>query len=301
MSAARAGTLLGDATGASLDDVSWARLTPWRDEIRRLDMDLRPDLSNLPVLLERVPLAIWGQVLMAPDKLLGRADVYLPVMPSAAVQEAWTGLSGAPLLRQSIAFINQVALACAEAGITPSSALTLDFGVGWGRLAMLWLKYVPPQRLFGCDAWPESLELAKSARLPIELIQSDPFLGELPVEVGSLDVVYSFSVFTSLGDVAFPRCLEGIAKMLRPGGVALFTVRPPEYWTLRPDVKGAVQSAEESDFFFRPYADKPQYGDVSVSLDFLDKTCAEVGMGRPSLEWFPADPHQVVVRARRLG
>jgi SAM-dependent methyltransferase len=296
---AQAGTLLGNEAGADLDDVSWARLTPWRSEIERLDRELAPDLSNLASLLDRIPLAIWGQMLSAPEELLGRADVFLPTTPAPTVQVAWTGLSGGRLLRQSIAFIEQIVLACAETGMTPSTARVLDFGVGWGRLSMLWLKYSPPQNIIGCDAWEDSLQLARDCRLPVDLRLSDPNLAELPTGEKSLDIVFAFSVFTSLGREAFPACLRGVARMLRPGGVAVFTVRPAEYWGLRSDVAGALADAEQSDFYFRAYPDREQYGDTSVSLRYLDEVCAEVGLGTPSLEWFPADPHQVIVRARK--
>jgi SAM-dependent methyltransferase len=299
MELARAGSLSGDEAGADLDDLSWCRLTPWREEIVRLDKDLRPDLSNLVDLLRGIPVAIWGQLLGAPERHFGRADLILPQMPDATVQVAWTGLSGGRLLRQSVAFVDQIVLACAEAGVAPAQAKVLDFGVGWGRLAMLWLKYSKPANLIGCDARESSLAEARRLRLPIELTLSDPLLETLPVAENSLDVAYAFSVFTSLGPTAFASCLAGLARMLKPGGLAVFTVRPPEYWSLRPDVEGGLREAEETEFYFRPYPGHDEYGDTSVSLGYLDRICIASGLERPSLEWAPADPHQVVVRARR--
>lgn len=299
MGLARAGGLTGDQAGADLDDISWARLTPWRDEVTRLDRELRPDLSNLADLLRGIPVAIWGQILATPDRLLGRADLFLPQMADAALQKASTGLAGGRLLRQSVGFIDHIVLGCADAGVRPAEARILDFGVGWGRLAMLWLKYAKPENLVGCDAWESSLEEARRLRLPIDLVLSDPLLHTLPVAEGSLDVVYAFSVFSSLGPRAFPACLAGLALMLRPGGQVVFTVRPAEYWALRPDIPGALQEAEQADFYFQPYPDHEEYGDTSVSLGYLARVCLESGFGRPSLEWSPADPHQVVVRAGR--
>ncbi|WP_284533103.1 class I SAM-dependent methyltransferase [Nocardioides sp. T2.26MG-1] len=294
-----AGALSGDATGAFLDDVSWTQLTPWRDEVVRLDRELRPDLGNLADLLRRIPVAIWGQLLDAPERHFGRADLLLPRMPDASLQKEWTGLSGGQLLRQSVAHIDQVVLACAEAGVRPTDAKVLDFGVGWGRLAMLWLKYSKPENLTGCDAWESSLEEARQLRVPIELILSDPLLETLPLAENSLDVVYAFSVFTSLGPQAFPSCLAGLGRMVRPGGVAVFTVRPPEYWSLRSDWEGALRDAEHREFYFHPYPGQHDYGDTSVSLSYLDRACLASGFEPPLLEWVPADPHQVVVRARR--
>lgn len=299
MALAKAGALSGDEAGAALDDISWARLSPWRDEITRLDKELRPDLSNLAELLRGVPVAVWGQLLGAQDRLLGRADLFLPQMADASMQQAWTGLSGGRLLRQSVAFIGHVVHACADAGVTPDRAKVLDFGVGWGRLAMLWLKYSNPGNLVGCDALESSLEEARRLRLPIELVLSDPLLDTLPVPEQSLDVAYAFSVFTSLGPQAFPRCLAGLASMLRPGGQVVFTVRPAEYWSLRPDLENALQEAEQTDFYFKPDPGHEEYGETSVSLAYLDRTCLENGFGRPSLEWSPTDPHQIVVRAGR--
>jgi ubiquinone/menaquinone biosynthesis C-methylase UbiE len=300
MNHAQAGTLYGDEAGAALDDISWSRLTPWRAEITRLDQELKPDLSNLVELLDRIPLAIWGQILSASDRLLGRADVFLPHLPTAAVQEATTGLSGGRLLRQSIAFVEQVVVSCAEAGVAPENAKVLDFGIGWGRHAMLWLKYARPESLVGCDAWESSLDQARASRLPIELVASHPMLDKLPFDEASLDVIYAFSVFTSLGTKGFPRCLGGLSRMLKPGGLVVFTVRPAEYWSLREDVDDALRQAERSDIYFQPYPDHEEYGDTSVSLQYLDRVCADAGLGRPSLEWFPADPHQIVVKARRV-
>ena len=87
--------------------------------------------------------------------------------------------------------------------------------------------------------------------------------------------------------------------MLRPGGVAVFTVRPPEYWTLRSDVPWALDQAEREDLFFRAYPEYEEYGDTSVSLGYLEDACRAAGLERPALEWFTEDPHQVVVRARK--
>ncbi|WP_296603990.1 class I SAM-dependent methyltransferase [Nocardioides sp.] len=295
-----AGALSGDTSGALLDDSSWTHLTPWREEVARLDRELRPDLTNLVDLLRRIPVAIWGQLLNAPEEHFGRADLLLPRMPDASLQKEWTGLSGGQLLRQSVAHVNQVLLACAEAGVRPADAKVLDFGVGWGRLAMLWLKYSKPANLTGCDAWESSLEEARQLRVPVELVQSDPLLETLPAPERSLNVVYAFSVFTSFGPQAFASCLAGLARMLKPGGVVVFTVRSPEYWSLRPELEGALREAERAEFYFRPDPGHDQYGNTSVSLGYLDRLCRENGLAQPQLEWAPGDPHQIVVRARRL-
>jgi SAM-dependent methyltransferase len=299
LSLASAGTLLGDASGAVLDDMSWARLLPWRDAVQHLDRELAPDLSNLVTLLRPIPLAVWGQLLLRPNGLLGRADALLPVMPTSHVQQAWTGLSDGLLLRQSVAFIERILASAATLGVRVPDAQVLDFGVGWGRISSLAMKFWPITNIVGCDAWSTSLDLARACRLPITLIESDPLLRVLPVPDSSQDLVFAASVFTSLSEEAFEHCLNGLSRVLRTGGGIVFTVRPPEYWALRRELPTALRDAETADFYFHPYPEQPHYGDASVSQAFLTSACARAGLADLALEWLPSDPHQVFVSARR--
>jgi ubiquinone/menaquinone biosynthesis C-methylase UbiE len=296
---ALAGRLSGDETGAALDDISWARLSPWREPIEALDRDLRRDLSNLRQLLEPLPMAVWGQLLLMPEGTLGRADIFLPRFPDDALQLAWTGLKGGRLLRQSLGFAQQIVSACASHGVDLRMAQVLDFGVGWGRIAMLLLKHVAPRDLVGCDAWESSLELARSGQLPNEFLLCEPRLQTLPCPEGSKDLIYASYVFTSLGEASFQPCLNGLTSMLRPGGLLAFNVRPPEYWTLRPDLQDALAQAQESQIYFRRYPEHADYGDTSVSREYIEVACARAGLQHPSFEWNASDPHQYLVMAQR--
>ena len=69
-------------------------------------------------------------------------------MADDSIQKAWTGSTGTDLLETSIAFVQQVLMFSSHhlGGIRPDMRI-LDFGIGWGRIARLWLKYLPPHSL----------------------------------------------------------------------------------------------------------------------------------------------------------
>jgi hypothetical protein len=69
-----------------------------------------------------------------------------------------------------------------------------------------------------CRATRVPATLAQSAFVPDRLPFDEPF-----------DVAFAFSVFTHLSEPAHERCLAALHAGLRPGGVLVLTVRPPEY------------------------------------------------------------------------
>lgn len=196
----------------------WVNLTFWKDELTRFDQEVNADLSNSHELLKNIPLAVWGATLLQPEEYFPRAAKFLPIMPSNEVQNNWTGACGTVLLELSFSFVQQVIMHIAELNIHLKDAKVLDFGIGWGRLARLWLKYLPPAQLDGCDAWDISLNHARACNLQNRLVKSDSLLEELPFPNNHFDMIYAFSIFTHLDEIAFTHCLSGIAKMLKQGG-----------------------------------------------------------------------------------
>lgn len=101
----------------------------------------------------------------------------------------------------------------------------------------------------------------------------------------SLDVVVSTFVFTTLSPDALRACLQGLGRMLRPGGLLLFNLRPPEYWTLhgeRHDHHGTGPRR------FQVHEDEDDYGDLSTA-----------GLRDLRVERSAGDPHQYLVHVRR--
>jgi 2-polyprenyl-3-methyl-5-hydroxy-6-metoxy-1,4-benzoquinol methylase len=286
----------------------WIQEPLWSQGIQDLDAALLPDLANVAELASRIPLRIFGEILLDPGKWLPRAASYLPVMPSADVQMQWTGAAGADLLVQSVDFIRCLISAAATRRIPISECQSLDFGIGWGRLARLWLKYAPPTNLAGCDAWDHSLSLAKNCGLQNELRQSDPLLTTLPFDLGRFDIIWAFSVFTHLSPDAFPAVLLGISQMLTKDGVFVFTVRPHSFWDYLDQQMAGVASTEASlrqetadgARFVQHQQANPHYGDLSVSAAFLQERCRQAGLRIDSFDWSINDAYQFVVVASHI-
>jgi 2-polyprenyl-3-methyl-5-hydroxy-6-metoxy-1,4-benzoquinol methylase len=272
----------------------------WQDALKRFDQQVKPDLSNAPELLTQVPLAAFGATLLEPKVYYPRASGFLPVMPSDQVQRDWTGTSGSILLESSVAFISHV-VAAAGGAASLRNKTVLDFGIGWGRLARLWLKYMPPAQLLGCDAWEQSLMHANDSRLQNKLVLSDALLRTLPFEKDTFDLAYAFSIFTHLSEASFRGCLRGLRDMLKVGGQLVFTVRPRNFWALRTDLKQQAALLKTTTFTFLPSNGLTDFGDTTVSADWLAAAVADAGLELEGLEWSPVDALQVLVIARRTS
>jgi SAM-dependent methyltransferase len=276
----------------------WIELSTWKNELAAFDAQVAPDLSNAPTLLQNVPMAVFAATLLDPEQHFPRAAAFLPRMAPDSVQKDWTGSSGTVLLETSIAFMQQLVVAMGEARINPREAVVLDFGVGWGRLIRLWLKYLPPSQVSGCDAWESSLGLAKNSGIQNALAKTDSLLHTLPFAENHFDLAYAFSIFTHLDADAFQDCLSGLARMLKPGGLIVFTVRPTEFWLTRSDLPDREKYLTQGGFVFRcESTEDSHFGDTTLDLDLLRAMLTRAGLDLRGLEWSPCDPLQVVVRA----
>jgi SAM-dependent methyltransferase len=97
----------------------------------------------------------------------------------------------------------------------------LDFGCGCGRVARPFLARTGAL-MTGCDVQPRMVDWCRK-NLPGEwrVTQNDP---PLPFEAEAFDVVYALSVFTHLPDTAARGWLAELARVTKPGGVALLTI-----------------------------------------------------------------------------
>ncbi|WP_232630904.1 class I SAM-dependent DNA methyltransferase [Methylobacterium sp. Leaf118] len=101
----------------------------------------------------------------------------------------------------------------------------LDLGCGTGLMARAIAGRVSV--LEGCDLSPSMLALARRTGLYQRLAEADlvAFLAEAAAE--ACDLVTAADVFIYLGDLG--PAFQGIARVLRPGGLAVLTVQsPPE-------------------------------------------------------------------------
>jgi SAM-dependent methyltransferase len=267
---------------------------PWITILREVDAEIEPDLSNLPAVLGRVPLAIWAAALLRPQTFFPRSHPHLPVMASAHVQMKYNAGHGAALLLRSVDFVKQTATWLGSCGVNVATSRGMDFGVGWGRLARLWLKYATPNALVGADAWKPSLDEARRCNLKNPLLHTDAVLAAAPAE--SLDFVWACSVFTHLDREAFEACLLHLGRSLRPGGALVFSVRPHEFMGR---IGKQVPAPDEPFVYYTHPSGAVHFGNTSVSPAWVAAECLRAGLEAPLLEWSPRDPYQVLVLTRR--
>lgn len=103
----------------------------------------------------------------------------------------------------------------------------LDFGCGCGRLARWWAG-LEHTAVHGCDYNPrlvgwcqENLRFMRAAR--------NELAPPLPYEDGTFDFVYALSVFTHLPVDLAERWLEELRRVIRPGGLLMFSAHGERY------------------------------------------------------------------------
>lgn len=213
-------------------------------------------LRRLRELLELIPVTGpprlgSGEVLVPPRRLRARAGApgiraYREGGPRAALELAAT-------LRDA-------------GGEIAGTEAILDFGSGAGRVLPHVFGLVPGAVCAGCDVDQAAIEWAAANRPGFRWALSS-FEPPLPFDAAAFDLVYSVSVFSHLGRGVQERWLAELARVLRPGGVALLSVHgPTAFEAFR---GGRVRTAwcspavfareplREHDFVFTPYARSP--------------------------------------------
>ena len=99
----------------------------------------------------------------------------------------------------------------------------LDFGCGVGRQLLPLTSSYPDNRYFACDLDRYSVDYVRKTYSCVDAIVNK-FSPPLPFEGESFDVVYSVSIFSHLNPQDQSVWLQELARVLRPGGLALLTV-----------------------------------------------------------------------------
>lgn len=256
--------------------------------------------------VRRLGLDAWGDLLWSmPSHDFPSLSRLLPRMVSDQIQIDWTGASGKVLLNQTIPFV-RYALSVSNLDMenSPADLKLLDYGCGYGRIARLMLKYIEIEKIFGCDPWPESLNLITTSGFSsnFKLTQEVPDI--LPFQTYSFDLIWAFSVFTHLSPDVTRLSLKTISKYLKPKGVLIITIRPVEYWDMRTDLSDAITAAMKTDHLrdgsaFFPHnrqvvgAHGVIYGDTTISLESLGSTLP--GYQIVDVDRSDTDPYQVYV------
>ena len=246
--------------------------------------------SEVPVLLQRIPLGLLGSIESGSGRdLYPELSKYLPTMASDAIQMSWTGQSGNELLKQSVDFMNSVVHFYETTPRNESTtariydANVLDFGCGWGRLARLLLKHVPENQIYAVDPWSESLRHCKEHNVRANFGLSEYLCRELPFGSIKFDLVYAYSVFTHLSRKAGQLALRTIHSRMNPNGVFAITVWDDSCWDILANIHENLpinklkNDYQKEGFAFLPHNNREAiegevtYGDASISLDHIEK------------------------------
>lgn len=146
----------------------------------------------------------------------------LPGLPPAYLRVITAGTANPVVFSGVGGNVTREVLALAErhgVELTANDAV-LDFGCGCGRVAGP-LGASTPARLFGCDVNPRLIAWCK-ANLPGDYHVTRPS-PPLPYADGVFALVYALSVFTHLHDDNARAWLAELARVTRPGGLAVLT------------------------------------------------------------------------------
>ncbi len=152
-------------------------------------------------------------------------------MPPAALLVAVVGGAGQGWFSQTGRADAAKFLALAQAAGLPASGPidVLDWGCGCGRIAR-WLAPDVAARggsFTGCDLNP-TLAAWCAANLPGRYLPND-LMPPLPLVAESVDLAYAHSVLTHLAERTARAWLRELARVLRPGGVAVLTFHDEAY------------------------------------------------------------------------
>jgi Methyltransferase domain len=251
----------------------------FEEELARINGRLESSSENdIPDLFGRIPLEVFGKLLLNVPEKYPNIKHWLPTMTSDQVQDNWTGSHGEALLCQSVAFVKSMISGYVDiSGKRFRDAVILDYGCGWGRILRLLYKFVPTDNIYAVDPWDQSIELCRQHKVRGHLELSDWVPTSLPFD-RVFDLIFAFSVFTHLSEKTSRIVLSTLRRHIAPNGVLLITIRPKEYWKHHDGGGVAASMISEHDkegFAFIPHNREPidgdiTYGDTSMSLAYIE-------------------------------
>jgi hypothetical protein len=149
----------------------------------------------------------------------------LPGFPSEELQQNTTGLSSEAAIRQAHAFYENVLDAAHKAGLRlDARTRALDFGFGWGRISRTFMEHLSVQNIRGLDVDPFFVETTQQLFGSQNFQQCSAF-PPTTLDSGSVDLIFSYSVFSHLSEAACRSWMAEFARLLAPGGLVAFTTR----------------------------------------------------------------------------
>jgi SAM-dependent methyltransferase len=259
---------------------------------------------------------VWALLLTQEYDTYPNIRALLPRVPEPSFQELWNGNSGVALATQSRAFYSKMRERYgAHSGRPLADSRVLDFGCGWGRLTRYLARDVAPGRLYGCDPVEGILQVCRENRVPATLARSEPVPERVPFD-GEFELAFAFSVFTHISESAHQSCLRALHGCLRPGGLLVLTVRPPEYMRVSSMMRGALEALgpepaaplAEPRYLFMPHPPDPRhlqyqggemsYGETVITLPYVRERWSPL-FELLEVDLLIGDLHQVMLTLQR--
>ena len=156
----------------------------------------------------------------------------------------------------------------------------LDFACGPARLTQHLFRLSPNAVIYGCDVDTEAVAEC-SRRFPTGRFYANGLMPPLEYDDEQFDLIWSYSIFTSLPETNHRAWLEELARKLRPGGIMVHTTHSYEYLkrasVFSPDalVKYELQESVEAfirsdpGYFYLAHKSRtPDYGLAIISKEY---------------------------------
>lgn len=158
----------------------------------------------------------------------------------------------------------------------------LDFACGDGRLTRYLPKLAPQAQIFGCDTDPEAVIECQYRCPSCEIYANEP-VPPLKYEDEKFDLIWSYSVFTSLPEANHQVWLQELSRTLKPGGVMLHTTHSYEYIRMAqvfspeclvkygfPESIDDFVKANRGYYYAIEYPSLPDYGLAIISKEYAE-------------------------------
>ena len=156
-------------------------------------------------------------------------NLNFPGFPPEEIQIMWVGVAGVAGVQHSFEFYKDIH-SLAEKLDFPIGRQTklLDFGCGWGRHIRYFLKDIPYCNIYGVDPNQNIIGYCMND-VKYGNFTHTPYMPKLHFDDDSFDLIYSFSVFSHLSEMAANAWFSELNRILRPGGMVVFTVRDNQF------------------------------------------------------------------------
>jgi SAM-dependent methyltransferase len=274
----------------------------FENELNKIESEMESfQISDIPRLFRKIPLYIFGQLLLDIPPQYPHMKAFFPTMASDESQDHWAGTHGETLLAHTLAFVNSTVTGYAAiTGKRLENARILDFGCGWGRVIRLFYKFTSVENIYALDPWDESLKECEKHHVKGHLALSDYVPHSLPFNQ-KFDLIFALSIFTHLSEKTARIVLGTLRNYIAEDGVLAITIRPKEYWNIHNGgvlAPAMLKLHDETGFAFTPHNLPPidgdiTYGDTSISLAYFDSHYPQWTV--QSVEYNVVDPYQIIL------